>query len=438
MIFKYNKNSQHFTFFLLIGMETFKVILNDEEENGVFAISHVFDPAIEAMYVFMGNEKDVEIKLATVSDEKRIVVGPVLIPNQLILRKHPATNEPFNIFFDAETIKHIQEDFVSKSYQNNSTIEHDGELIKDVSFIETWIKEDDVHDKSVLYGFDQPIGTMFAMQKVKNDDVWNDYIKTGKVKGFSIDGVFDLEKINLKSEYMDSKEASIGKKIIDAIKEGFASLSLSTETPKVVGITDEPIVLAQMKLKDGVTVLEAESFEVGKEVMVVAEDGTKTPAPEGEHQLEDDSFIVVDAEGKITEVKPKVEEVVAEETEVEMTAEQINARLADVNIPMDLETLTKVVKLLFKDRFHWEFQERETKALIEEFSTAMSSGVKEMATQTAKEIEKVKVDLRKEIDAAKAVVVELSAETKEVPPAEKPFEKMSRLEQRRVIKQEFK
>ena len=422
-------------------METFKVILNDEEENGVFAISHVLDPAIEAMYVFMGNEKDVEIKLATVSDEKRIVVGPVLIPNQLILRKHPTTGDPFNIFFDAETIKHIQENFVSKSYQNNSTIEHDGKLIEDVSFVETWIKEDDVHDKSVLYGFDQPIGTMFAMQKVKNDDVWNDYIKTGKVKGFSIDGVFDLEKINLKSEYMDSKEASIGKKIIDAIKEGFASLSLSTETTEVVEITDEPIKMAQMKLKDGVTVLEAESFEVGKEVVVVAEDGTKTPAPEGEHQLEDDSFIVVkivDEKSIIDEVKPKAEEeVVIEETEVEMTTEQINARLADITIPMDLETLTKVVKFLFKDRFQWQIQEQETKALIEEFSTAMSSGVKEMATQTAKEIEKVKVDLKKEIDAAKAVVVELTAETKEVPPAETPFEKMTRLEQRRVIKKEF-
>jgi len=417
-------------------METFKVILNDEEENGVFAISHVLDPAIEAMYVFMGNEKDVEIKLATVSDEKRIVVGPVLIPNQLILRKHPTTGDPFNIFFDAETIKHIQENFVSKSYQNNSTIEHDGKLIEDVSFVETWIKEDDVHDKSVLYGFDQPIGTMFAMQKVKNDDVWNDYIKTGKVKGFSIDGVFDLEKINLKSEYMDSKEAGIGKKIIDAIKEGFASLNLSNETEPVVEITEEPIKLAQMKLKDGVTVLEAESFEVGKEVVVVAEDGTKTPAPEGEHQLEDDSFIVVDAEGKITEVKPKAEEeVVIEETEVEMTTEQINARLADITIPMDLETLTKVVKLLFKDRFQWQIQEQETKAMIEEFSTTMTT---ELIKATAKEIEKVKVDLRKEIDAAKAVVVELTAETKEVPPAEKPFEQMTRLEKRRVIKQEFK
>ena len=420
-------------------METFKVILNDEEENGVFAISHVLDPAIEAMYVFMGNEKDVEIKLATVSDEKRIVVGPVLIPNQLILRKHPTTGNPFNIFFDAETIKHIQENFVSGSYQNNSTIEHDGELIKDVSFVETWIKEDEVHDKSVLYGFDQPIGTMFAMQKVKNDDVWNDYIKTGKVKGFSIDGVFDLEKINLKSEYMDLKDASIGKKIIDAIKEGFASLSLSTETTEVVEITEEPIKMAQMKLKDGVTVLEAESFEVGKEVVVIAEDGTKTPAPEGEHQLEDDSFIVVkivDEKSIIDEVKPKAEEeVVIEETEVEMTTEQINARLADITIPMDLETLTKVVKLLFKDRFQWQIQEQETKAMIEEFSTTMTT---ELIKATAKEIEKVKVDLKKEIDVAKAVVVELTAETKEVPPAEKPFEQMTRLEKRRVIKQEFK
>ena len=420
-------------------METFKVILNDEEENGVFAISHVLDPAIEAMYVFMGNEKDVEIKLATVSDEKRIVVGPVLIPNQLILRKHPTTGDPFNIFFDAETIKHIQENFVSKSYQNNSTIEHDGKLIEDVSFVETWIKEDDVHDKSVLYGFDQPIGTMFAMQKVKNDDVWNDYIKTGKVKGFSIDGVFDLEKINLKSEYMDSKEAGIGKKIIDAIKEGFASLSLSTETTEVVEITEEPIKMAQMKLKDGVTVLEAESFEVGKEVVVIAEDGTKTPAPEGEHQLEDDSFIVVkivDEKSIIDEVKPKAEEeVVIEETEVEMTTEQINARLADITIPMDLETLTKVVKLLFKDRFQWQIQEQETKAMIEEFSTTMTT---ELIKATAKEIEKVKVDLKKEIDVAKAVVVELTADTKEAPPAETPFEKMTRLEQRRVIKQEFK
>ena len=420
-------------------METFKVILNDEEENGVFAISHVLDPAIEAMYVFMGNEKDVEIKLATVSDEKRIVVGPVLIPNQLILRKHPTTGDPFNIFFDAETIKHIQENFVSKSYQNNSTIEHDGKLIEDVSFVETWIKEDEVHDKSVLYGFDRPIGTMFAMQKVKNDDVWNDYIKTGKVKGFSIDGVFDLEKINLKSEYMDSKDAGIGKKIIDAIKEGFASLSLSTETTEVVEITEEPIKMAQMKLKDGVTVLEAESFEVGKEVVVIAEDGTKTPAPEGEHQLEDDSFIVVkivDEKSIIDEVKPKAEEeVVIEETEVEMTTEQINARLADITIPMDLETLTKVVKLLFKDRFQWQIQEQETKAMIEEFSTTMTT---ELIKATAKEIEKVKVDLKKEIDAAKAVVVELTADTKEAPPAETPFEKMTRLEQRRVIKQEFK
>lgn len=434
-------------------METFKVILNKDDENGVYAISHVLDPAIEAMYVFMGNEKDVEIKLATVSDEKRIVVGPVLIPNQLILRKHPTTGDPFNIFFDAETIKHIQENFVSKSYQNNSTIEHDGKLIEDVSFVETWIKEDDVHDKSVLYGFDQPIGTMFAMQKVNNDEVWNDYIKTGKVKGFSIDGVFDLEKINLKSEYMDTKEkeASFGQKIIDSIKEGFASLKLSTEDT-ATEITEEVVELAQMKLKDGVTVLEAESFEVGKEVSVVAEDGTKTLAPEGEHELEDGTVLMLDANSIISEIKKpeSEEEVVVEQVSTEMTAEErktavddFQTKLADVSIPVDLETLTRIVKLLFMDRFQWQIQQKETEALIEEFTTSMtkevSQGMLEMAKTTAKEITAIKTELKKEIvETKESITVDLSADTKPNPPIEIPFEKLSKLEQRRIIKEEFK
>jgi hypothetical protein len=43
-------------------------------------------------------------------------------------------------------------------------------------------------------------GTWFGLMKVNNDEIWNDYVKTGKVKGFSIDGVFDMEKVNLKTE----------------------------------------------------------------------------------------------------------------------------------------------------------------------------------------------------------------------------------------------
>ncbi len=53
-----------------------------------------------------------------------------------------------------------------------------------MTFVETWIKEDEVHDKSVMHGFNEPIGTWFAAMKVNNDEIWNK-VKAGEVKGFT-------------------------------------------------------------------------------------------------------------------------------------------------------------------------------------------------------------------------------------------------------------
>jgi hypothetical protein len=362
-------------------MQTYKVILNENDESGIYAISLVDDPATKELFISLSAEKETDIKLATVNEEKRLVVGPVLIPNQLILRNDPDGGEPFNITFEAETIKGIQEKFIKNGFQNNSTIEHDGQLIEDVTFIETWIKEDDVHDKSVLYGFNQPVGTLFAMQKVNNDEVWNDYIKTGKVKGFSIDGTkFGLEKINLNSNYMNLEA------IANAIKEGFAAIKLSTDepTPEVVAVQ-----LAQMKLNDGVTVLEAASFEAGQEVMIVAEDGTTTPAPVGEHELEDGSILVITEAGMIAEIKTKEE------------------------VPMEMSN-------------------------DEKFESLIKTIVMNLSSEVAKQINDLKVELKAEITEAKEI--QLSASTKAKPEVKdaKPFEGMTALERHREIKKSLK
>jgi hypothetical protein len=177
-------------------METYEVRFNEEENEGVYAVSLVSDPAIGVQFVTLSKQK--ELKLATINEEQRILLGAVLIPNQPIYRNQDG--QEFNIVFPAETIKQVQQNFSRQGYLNNSTIEHSGQQINDVTFVETWIKEDEVHDKSVRYGFNEPVGTWFAAMKVNNDEIWNDYVKTGKVKGFSIDGVFDLEKINLNSD----------------------------------------------------------------------------------------------------------------------------------------------------------------------------------------------------------------------------------------------
>ena len=299
-------------------METYKVLFNELENEGVYAVSLVSDPAIGVQFVTLSKQK--EIKLATINEEQRILLGAVLIPDQPIYRVQDG--HEFNIVFPKETIKQVQHNFSSQGYQNNSTIEHSGESIPNVTFVETWIKEDEVHDKSVMHGFNEPIGTWYAAMKVNNDEIWNDYVKTGKVKGFSIDGVFDMEKVNLKTEINMNLES-----IVNAIKQGFESVKLSNETEQVDVVEAVEVAMMTMMLKDGVTILEAESFEAGQSVMIVAENGDKVPAPIGEHELEDGRILVITEEGIIAEIKEAmVEEVDSEagvEVEVEMTTEEM-------------------------------------------------------------------------------------------------------------------
>ena len=90
-----------------------------------------------------------------------------------------------------------------------------------MTIVESWLIEDDVHDKSRKYGLDMPIGTWMVAMKVDNDDIWNNYVKEGKVKGFSIEGYF-ADKLNRpqdKQQDQLSKEDKLLNEIIDVLKE---------------------------------------------------------------------------------------------------------------------------------------------------------------------------------------------------------------------------
>ena len=127
-------------------------------------------------------------KFAT-DDEKRIVVGPAMVPDLKIFRKDKEGN-PYHVFFSAETIKMIMEKYMRNKYLDNNDENHDGQAVKDVYVIESWIKED-MQDKSNKYGYeDLPIGTWFVSMKVRNDDVWKK-VKQGELNGFSVSGWFE-------------------------------------------------------------------------------------------------------------------------------------------------------------------------------------------------------------------------------------------------------
>jgi len=165
-------------------MRIVELILDEESELGIEAISVVENPAIEEDFVAL---KSQEFKLAEIDGERRILMGALLIPNKPIYRRNG--EDEYYIYFSKDTVLKASQMYLMNSKQNNSTLEHQHQL-EGLSLVESWIVEDKVHDKSVKYGMDLPLGSWVGSVKVNNDQIWNEFVKTGKVKGFSIEGYF--------------------------------------------------------------------------------------------------------------------------------------------------------------------------------------------------------------------------------------------------------
>ena len=358
-------------------METYTVIFKKDETEGVFGISLVESPAMESNFIALSEQKEIQLK--AIDNEKRILLGAVLIPNKPIYRNQ--NGKEFNIVFPAETIRLSMENFFEQGYQSASTLEHDEkQKLKDVTFVESWIKESEL-DKSVHYGMDEPVGTWFAAMKVNNDEIWNDFVKTGKVKGFSIDGFFDLERINLKTENMNVDL------ILSAIKDGFASL-----------IKKEEIVLGSVMTQDqSLTIdFEGDTLAVGLPLTIQNENGDVMPLPDGEYILENGMTLTV-ADGLVSELSEG--EAEAAEAETELPAE------------MEKES-PSVVK-----------SEKHTQEIFYQ-----------LAQEFGKQLETLKAELKADFESKIEEQKEIISLTKNKPAKEKSFEEMTALERFRLTK----
>ena len=199
-------------------MKIIELILDeDQEETGVEAISIVESPAIESDFIAL---KDQEIKLAKVDGDKKILMGALLIPNKPIYRN--GADGEYYIYFSKDTVQKASQLYLQNGYQHNSTLEHQ-ETLSGLTLVESWLVEDEVQDKSRKYGLNVPLGTWMGAVKVNNDEIWNEYVKTNKVKGFSIEGYFadKMEAPNdkIKDEYSEDKSAKKTlNKIINILK----------------------------------------------------------------------------------------------------------------------------------------------------------------------------------------------------------------------------
>jgi hypothetical protein len=172
--------------------ETYELIMKDDEDS-VFALSLVSQPAIQQDFVYFGvNGKNV-IKFATIDNDKHTIVGPILIPDIKILRmKEDGT--PYYVTFSKDTVLKLAQKYIKDNNANNITLEHD-QSVTNVSLVESWIAESAQYDKAKAYGLAVKPGTWMGVFKVDNPTIWNDYVKTGLVKGISLEGLFTHELI---------------------------------------------------------------------------------------------------------------------------------------------------------------------------------------------------------------------------------------------------
>jgi hypothetical protein len=178
-------------------MDIIELFIDEEDEvSGIEAVSIVENPAIEEDFIALKNH---EVKFAEVNKEKRILMGAALIPNKPIYRKNE--DKEYYIYFSRDTVRKASELFFIKGNYNKSTLEH-GKALSGLVAVESWLVEDPKKDKSSIYGMELPVGTWMLSMKVQNDEVWENYVKTGKVKGFSIEGYFAdrLERPNEPNE----------------------------------------------------------------------------------------------------------------------------------------------------------------------------------------------------------------------------------------------
>jgi hypothetical protein len=151
--------------------------------------------------------KDQKLTLAKVDEEKKLLIGPALIPDKLIPRWDDAKQEEFEVYFSQQTVQQAAELFMRQKRNGEYTVEHESK-VDGLSIFESWIVADKDRDKAAVYGFDVPAGTWMVSVRVHNEDVWND-VKGKKYRGFSIEGYFIDKLVKMEDVTIETIAAAV-------------------------------------------------------------------------------------------------------------------------------------------------------------------------------------------------------------------------------------
>lgn len=326
--------------------------------KGVFAISLVEKPAMESEWVAL---KDEPIKLKAINDKEQMLLGVALIPNKPIYRNDE--NGEYLIEFSQDAIKETAHKFITSGNQNNATVNHDIKLGKEVvNVVESWVIEDNEKDKTRLHGIKEPVGSWAVKMKVNDPNLYK-MASEGKLKGISIEGLFDKQLVNLNSTNMN-------KSIAEEIKNGFSEAlkMFKNDTPKDDEKSEE-VKLGEVTLEDGETVVtyEGEELVAGITATVNGE-----PIPTGKHTTSDGKVIVVEEAGTIASVSDAESDGDDADADVEAEKDQVKKAIAEAVMNLSKEFKSEISEV--KKGYETKITELENQ--VEKLSNQENQSVK--------------------------------------------------------------
>ena len=324
-----------------VNIPIYDVVI-DDEQLGLTAVSFVDEPAIMEDFVAFNADKMLWLS----SHEKREVVSPILIPNQLILRKNE-DGQLYYIRWTEEAITNAAAKFLANGFWNNVTIMHPtfynkdmkyvDSLEKDVYLLRMWLVEnpatDDINTK---FGFKNlPKGTLCVHYKVHNRQLWR-RIKSGELRGLSIEAFTNVVRsnndikldINMTKLDVNSKQLNLFQKFINFLNE------VSSEAAEIADIAkNDETNSGEVSLKyyiddEHYIEVDAEGFARDEEYNLVAE---------GEYLLADGNTFVVDANNKFVETKSVGDEKAEEPLEAPIAEEKLKDEEDEENKEDDSE-----------------------------------------------------------------------------------------------------
>jgi hypothetical protein len=160
------------------------------KEQGIQNIALVDSPAMLQEWIAFSEQKPYEFKFA-IQEEQRIITAPVIVADLPIYRK--VDDKEFYVVYKKETNMQILQKYMLDGNQRKVKLTHDTtDLSKGVFVFEVFISDASRGIKQPE-AFDLPDGTIFCSMKIHNDNIWKK-VKSGEVKGVSLEGFFDLEQ----------------------------------------------------------------------------------------------------------------------------------------------------------------------------------------------------------------------------------------------------